>query len=368
MPLAPTSDTCLACHKPFRENRELASAPRGRRFAFESASDRVWRICSHCGHWNLMGPEAAGTVLPELETRFRAAATGATPGIALTRHGDHLEILRLDDRVDHTAEALTLTNRQRKLQTAGVPLAIMMLVMLGLLAAIFATGWRPESSWWGQIAVLTGALVASNSWRRWRLGLRTKPGLTWFAATLIGAGTILAALGDAHGVVQGAAVALGSGLVLGTFNAWAIGLIRYRLPSGRRLTVITPDLLALRVRWSSDPTSISVVLPNGDMLDAADSRYVLTHLIEWVAGLPDPVLEQARTLAASTSHLGDLLRLLPTNADDTGGETRLDDLPPVYWAALDMALSRETDTPDQVETVKEARRIAEIAEGLDREK
>ncbi len=68
---------------------------------------------------------------------------------------------------------------------------------------------------------------------------------------------------------------------------------------------------------------------------------------------------------STTPHLGDLLQLLPRESGETGGEARIDDLPHVYWAALDLALSRETDAPDQVETVEEARRVAEIAEGLD---
>ncbi len=83
--MAATPDTCVACHKPFRENRELAAAPRGRRFAFEAASGRVWRICRHCSHWNLMGPEAAQAALPELEARFQASAVVGAPAIALSR-------------------------------------------------------------------------------------------------------------------------------------------------------------------------------------------------------------------------------------------------------------------------------------------
>jgi len=142
-------------------------------------------------------------------------------------------------------------------------------------------------------------------------------------------------------------------------------------PNTRRTTPVRIDTLidtvGLRLGYRTvEPATVTVIPPNGDPLDATDSRYVLTHLVEWVAGLPDDTLDQARTLVSTTPHLGDLLQLLPSEPGAAGGEARIDDLPHVYWAALDFALSRERDAPDQIETVEEARRVAEIAEGLDR--
>jgi len=213
---------------------------------------------------------------------------------------------------------------------------------------------------------MVGGIFGAHSWRRWRLGLAMRRGRTWFATLSIVLGTIAAALSGPHGILDGAAWAIGGALFVGLFGETVSRLlVRYRLPSGRRLPVVSTELMALRIRWTLDPTTVTVIPPRGEPLDTQDSRYVLTHLVEWAAGLPDPVLEQARTLAASTPHLGDLLRLLPGDADGAGGEARLDDLPHIYWAALDFALSRETDAPGQIETVEEARQVAEIAEGLD---
>nr|MBP7620697.1 hypothetical protein [Gemmatimonadales bacterium] len=63
------SPTCLSCNRPFPRNGELASLPEGRRIAFDPGQRRVWRICTKCGEWNLLGAEAAGAALVELEAR-----------------------------------------------------------------------------------------------------------------------------------------------------------------------------------------------------------------------------------------------------------------------------------------------------------
>ena len=58
--------TCVACQKPFAENRELAAIPDASKVAFDPAHRRVWRICASCDEWNLLGTEAAVAALPEL--------------------------------------------------------------------------------------------------------------------------------------------------------------------------------------------------------------------------------------------------------------------------------------------------------------
>ncbi len=67
-PLPP--DDCVACRAPFRANRELASLPRARRLAVDLTAARTWRICTKCGHWNLLGPESAAAAIAELRGRL----------------------------------------------------------------------------------------------------------------------------------------------------------------------------------------------------------------------------------------------------------------------------------------------------------
>ncbi len=63
-------DDCVACRAPFRANRELASLPRARRIAVDLTQARAWRICTRCGHWNLLGPEFAAATIAELRGRL----------------------------------------------------------------------------------------------------------------------------------------------------------------------------------------------------------------------------------------------------------------------------------------------------------
>ena len=63
-------DACLECGKSFPVNKQLASVPLARLVAFDPDANRVWRICTKCHHWNLLGPEASAAAIPELTARF----------------------------------------------------------------------------------------------------------------------------------------------------------------------------------------------------------------------------------------------------------------------------------------------------------
>src|SRR5690606_8148880 len=111
-----------------------------------------------------------------------------------------------------------------------------------------------------------------------------------------------------------------------------------------------------------------IVTPHGEPpLDARDSAHVLTHLIEWVAGIPSEDLDTARALVATTSSPAELLALVPTDDPTGNGAVRLDDLPLPWWAALDFAVTRSQRSPDAVDAARTAREVAEIAESLDEE-
>lgn len=73
------ADDCVGCGAVFRANGDLIAMPRGRRVAWDVASGRTWRICTSCGHWNLLGSEAGTSVAGELASRLPGrAADGVT--------------------------------------------------------------------------------------------------------------------------------------------------------------------------------------------------------------------------------------------------------------------------------------------------
>ncbi len=138
----------------------------------------------------------------------------------------------------------------------------MMLGFLAVMVGVVATGWRPDSDWSGRMIAMVGAIFGAQSWRRWRLGLPTRRGRTRFALIALVTGTTLAALSSSRGSLEGAAWALGGALVVGIFGETVSRLlIRYRLPSGRRLPVVATELMALRIRWTVDPATVTVIRP-----------------------------------------------------------------------------------------------------------
>lgn len=75
IPVPQLPDDCVACGTVFRPNTDLASMPRGRRVAWDLTGVRTWRICTGCGHWNLLGNEAGTILAGELASRLPGRAT-----------------------------------------------------------------------------------------------------------------------------------------------------------------------------------------------------------------------------------------------------------------------------------------------------
>ena len=99
-------DACLKCGKPFPANKELASVPLARLVAFDPDHNRVWRVCEPCGHWNLLGPEAARAATPELLSRYEASTASGGPGLAMAIVGGKLLLLRVGAVPDSSGSAM----------------------------------------------------------------------------------------------------------------------------------------------------------------------------------------------------------------------------------------------------------------------
>jgi hypothetical protein len=73
------STTCVRCGSEHRANRSLTSLRFGRKFVFDRALGRVWTICSHCGEWNLSGPESAKAFISEVVSQLDLRSTPEGP-------------------------------------------------------------------------------------------------------------------------------------------------------------------------------------------------------------------------------------------------------------------------------------------------
>jgi hypothetical protein len=131
-------DSCLNCGKLLPANKELASVPNARLVAFDPDANRVWRICDPCGHWNLLGPEAARAATPELLARYEASAAAGRPGLAMAVISGKLLLLRVGAAPNSAGAAMLAQEVHAELgkgltwrQGAAV------LVILGLCAGAF---------------------------------------------------------------------------------------------------------------------------------------------------------------------------------------------------------------------------------------
>ncbi len=363
--------TCVSCGRAFRANDALASLPDGRRIAFDTEHHRVWRICTHCREWNLLGAESAAAVLPEAAAQFTASVTGGGSGITVARVGQRLEILRVGDQEALVAGALALADRHRELGQSGTMLAVFLVSAILLLGAAVLAGYGPAAWLIPMLIAQFGAMRFATGIRSQRLGISHRGRMVAVSALLIlagSAGAVGLGFADAGNRILTIALTCLGFAVYGVATEWLTNtLTQQRLPSGRRIRVSLPMLRAMTLRWTPGASTMELT-PHGQRpLDATDSVHVLTHVTEWTAGFPSDAIEQARALVSTTTSLSDVLALLPRDVGATHGVLRLDDLPYTYWAALDLALSRLERGTHGIETAREAREVAEIAERLDEE-
>ncbi len=128
-----SAPTCVSCGKAFAANGELVSLPEGRRIAFDPGQRRVWRICTKCGEWNLLGAEAAGAALGELEARVPKPSAS----VRSSRVSGGLELLRIDDLSKVEVADLVMAEQRDGLRRAArfAPFAPLVIV------AVYAMSW-----------------------------------------------------------------------------------------------------------------------------------------------------------------------------------------------------------------------------------
>ncbi|MDX2260299.1 MAG: hypothetical protein SFU84_01200 [Gemmatimonadales bacterium] len=361
--MAPSSPTCVSCNRPFLGNGELASLPEGRRIAFDPGQRRVWRICTKCGEWNLLGAEAAGAALGELEARVPTRGSA----LLITHVGPRLELLRVDNFADVRVGELAMAERRDTLSSGSGLIGAIMGV--GIVAVIPICIWfasrRAELVVYLTIMFSIG--MFGREWYRRRQGLRLSRNRLELGAIFAVAGLISAIVGGVDLLVIGWAALTG----FATFATTIVLPITTKLPSGRAVRVPAEHWESIGIRWDVERGEISLQPRDGIWLGPSDSRAFLRHILEesLIAALTDEALAKGHLLATTHSIEG-ILGALDAWRQDRDDTLRLTDIPVMYLIALELAFERrEGGSPKAQlahEKLLEAARVADEAELLDK--
>ncbi len=357
------SPTCLSCNRPFLRNGELASLPEGRRIAFDPGQRRVWRICTKCGEWNLLGAEAAGAALGELEARVPARGTA----LLITHVGPRLELLRVDRFADVRVGELAMAERRDKLASASGTMAA---VLGGLIVLVVPFGlWRAVGRPELMVLPMTmmSVLLFGREWYRRRQGLRVSGPRLAIGALCLLVGVGSAIVGRAGWDSVGLAALTGV-IAFGLTNVIPLTA---KLPSGRSVRVPGEHWESIGIRWDVERGELSLRARDGTWLDSGDSCVLLRHVLEesLIGALTDEELAKGQLLATTHSVAG-ILGALDAWRQDRDDSLRLTDIPVMYLVALDLGFARQEDGSLSAQLAHEklldAARVAEEAEALDR--
>jgi len=364
-----SSPTCLSCNKPFPANGELASLPEGRRIAFDPGQRRVWRICTKCGEWNLLGAEAAGVSLTELEARQPALAEGVHTShlsgrmeLVRVNNLDAAEVAQFARAERHRALAKTAADRPRAvaegLATALVSIVPLYLLLDGRLAATMGMVL--------EMVALTGYGALWRALDRWWQRLPALPGLWLWAVAAPSALFAYARWGPGYD----RATAMWSGLVVTLLIYLIVRRDRFKLEA----TLHGPrEWDQVRIRWIAHPFRIQLRPLRDTWLSTEASEGMLRAILSVRLGMKvtPAMVEEAVQFIAHSGPLG-LLGVLEGLMEREGGELTLGAVPPTYLIALDIALAGAGEASDAAfrehERLREATAIAQIAESLDEDK
>jgi len=369
-----SAPTCVSCNKPFPANGELASLPEGRRIAFDPGQRRVWRICTKCGEWNLLGAETAGAALPELSARDPKPSAS----VRSTRLSGDLELLRIDDLSKVEVADLVMAEQRDGLQratriAAWLPVAVIALVAVTELFPSGLSG-RTMKDLLGTLVMLAGVsglLTVPRIIHRLR-HRASVPRAMW----LIVAGTQVGYLLGMW-LLEGTLIMAAFLYLVGLPVMIAIWLSPWHRLFGRFLpkqfadVMITDEWDAAGIRWTVTPAAISLKPLGGQWLSEIESVRVLsTAVAAYAINHTNPAgVQHAHALAASLGLTG-VLEALDAWRHDRDDTLTLGDVPAVYLVALQLAFSRQKEGSKKAlaahEKLLEAGAVAEEAEALDR--
>lgn len=367
------ADDCIACGAVFRSNTDLASLPRGRRVAWDRASGRTWRICTRCGHWNLLGREAGTGLATELASRLPGRTAG---GVMHDLVGSVEVVLIADLESGQVRSRAAVKGRkiarwfQNPLAKAALslPVFIIAVILISSLAGPFQPLATLHQIGFMIVPYLGGAFVA-----RWFL--RGKP-VNMFALAGLTAGALALVAFPPSWITP---VGMGAFLLL---LAAAFGLMELFGPpfdpvtlhgKSRRFTPFAARNAALAL--SPDRTDI-VVRALGRRRDIAVHGPAAERALPWLNAMvePESVLEGfeagwllARAHGSSAGLVRELLAIHP----DSNGSIRIRDLPPAWRAAFAFTCAESQGDAKEREKllarIREASDVAAIAERLEKD-
>jgi hypothetical protein len=377
--------TCIACNKPFAENRELAAIPDASKVAFDPAHRRVWRICAPCGEWNLLGAEAAAAALPELEARFAAVTSSSAPelGFAPARASNRLELLRVG-RAELVSQDDGVALRLRK----EVSKRVKGQRWFGVIAGVVFVSWCAFvllTSHGSMAAPSMILLDYSMAWLVMRVGARMRGRKASRSSWLINCALVVAGLGlvlrfgpqDLRPMYVGF-LSMIPAVFLIEISRSRVGVVRLSLSDGTKLRLAENDLPRITLSWTSGATDVALHdLPKGRSLSGPDVAPVFRRVAPWSykRGLVhlitkmSTVTENAYNLLSTVGGLAGLLHALEGFRRDNDGRVLIADLPMVYLVALDLALSDKgagSESGALRDRAIEAAAVAHEAEELDR--
>jgi hypothetical protein len=374
--VTPHRATCIECHHPFDSNGELASIPDARRIAFDPGHHRVWRICTTCGTWNLLGAEASAVAMPELEARFDAAPRAATSDdFAPAIVGPHLELIRLGEHAPRGTNHFAALRRRRTLDRTSL-IAMGITILAGVVIATVALLMLFQGVLVLGVAEYLTAIPLYNLGRElqcWRYHVPVGRQFVLVNAVVLSIGLIATAIAKPVGAL----------VVLPLFAA-VIAIIAW---NHRPMAVLIvpmmhpPDVLfrsreaiaQVSMSWNADTGNIQLFdLPMGQDASGAEAAEILHSIVQHRYLSPfrrRSATESAYNLLQAVGDLRGLLRALDGFRRDHDDRITFADLPPIYQVALDLALATpvpHVGTTDEFgRQAREAAAIAAEAEALD---
>jgi len=363
--------SCLQCDRPFPANSELASLPHGKRIAFDPERGRVWRICTKCGEWNLLGPDSTGSVVAELRSRLRVL----TPGAIVH------DVLGMVDVIVITAMPAALTtnpasvkHRRGLLRWSGYtgPIKFVVSAVLAVPQVMYlieGSSWqtRPQivSNWF---AVITGFIAGQQLASIYR---RQRPS----SRQVIGAGISLAAsfcvtigAGDAWNGFGFLAV-LG---IVGFVTALASPATRVlRLADGTELQLTQESAAQIRVGYAPVATvAVADNLPGAGAITGTDVYRLIEHLLR--RNQPQPTrddIEQGWLIIRRCYDIEGVLVALGDIRPEDNRRHVFAELPMSWKMAFYFGIVEASGTESERDAIhdkiRDASEVAAIAESLD---
>ncbi len=379
MTLAPqVADDCIACGALFRPNTDLASMPRGRRVAWDRASGRTWRICTRCGHWNLLGSGAGAGLATELASRL----PGRTAGGVVHDLVGSVEVVLIDDlasgQVGTRAGVKTLKLARWFLQPMTRTLIVVSLVMLVLVVPDLLVGpFRPLELLHTLARFLVAALLGKQlSGRLLHEAKWNWPVLVGLTASAIG----LILLAPAHvlfpwmgPVIAGLGVLTVTGLVTAADLFWPS--LNVTTTQGRALALTPYNSRGASLGFREDDGEV-VIRGLGTEQDAtiwgAEAERALVALVS--RGGREPSLDDFEAgwlLARAHGSSVGLVRELLAIHSDANGQMLIRDLPGAWRAAFVIrwteAQGGARERAQLLSKIRESSEVAAIAERLERD-